>query len=269
MNTTLSSFQPSLEVPSPMPIGRILRAYFLEAKFETLQGLRTPAYAIPFLLLPVLFYLLMGNTLVPAAIEESGPAVANYIFCGMAVFAVSGPGLFGGCLYLPLEREGNVLRLKRALPMPPAANLIGKALMTVLFSAVSLTLVFTVAFFVGRTTLSIQQLLIIWFVMAPGGIPFFAIGLFIGAHTSGNAAPAIVNLAFIPMFMLSGLFIPLPDFLARWIPLWPTFHLDQVALGLAGVDDFVFLPAQWSAGALVGVTVLFGGLAIRRIARVG
>lgn len=269
MAATLSQSRAIAGALSPMPIARILRAYCLEAKFETLQALRTPAFVIPFTLLPVGFYLLIGVLLVPEASGELGPGIVNYIFSGMAVYSVCGPGIFGGCLYLPLEREGGVLKFKRAVPMPPAANLVGKAVMTMLFSAVALTLVFAVALVVGRITLSGVQLAIIWAVMVAGVVPFFAIGLFIGAYTSGNAAPAITNLVFIPMLMLSGLFMPLPEFMKPWIPIWPSFHLDQVALGLAGVDEFVFFPTHWSAGMLVGVTVLFGGLAIRRIARAG
>ena len=71
------------------------------------------------------------------------------------------------------------------------------------------------------------------------------------------------------MIYLSGLFIPLPEGLKRWVIVWPTFHLDQLALGLAGVEKFTFIPPTMAAGALAGVTVLFGGLAIRRLARIG
>jgi ABC-2 type transport system permease protein len=42
-----------------------------------------------------------------------------------------------------------------------------------------------------------------------------------------------------------------------------------VALGCAGVSEFSFMPPAISAAVLVGVTVIFGGLAIRRLARLG
>ncbi|HEY5567119.1 MAG TPA: ABC transporter permease, partial [Gammaproteobacteria bacterium] len=83
------------------------------------------------------------------------------------------------------------------------------------------------------------------------------------------AAPAYGNLAFLPMMWLSGLFIPLPDALERWVVIWPSFHLNQLALNLAGVEQFTFVSPMRAAVVLVGVTVLFGGLAIRRLARVG
>jgi ABC-2 type transport system permease protein len=51
--------------------------------------------------------------------------------------------------------------------------------------------------------------------------------------------------------------------------IWPAFHLNQVALGWAGVSEFSFLAPGISAAVLTGVTVIFGGLAIRRLARKG
>jgi ABC-2 type transport system permease protein len=71
------------------------------------------------------------------------------------------------------------------------------------------------------------------------------------------------------MLWLSGLFFPLPKFLEPWVVVWPAFHLNQVALGAAGVSEFRFMAPQISAAVLVGITVFFGGLAIRRLARVG
>ncbi len=125
------------------------------------------------------------------------------------------------------------------------------------------------ALIAGKVTLSGGQLAIIATVMILGSVPFAAIGLFIGAFTSGSSAPAYANVVFLPMLWLSGLFIPLPKFLEPWAVIWPAFHVNQVALGFAGVSEFSFMAPSISAAVLAGVTVLFGGLAIRRLARKG
>jgi hypothetical protein len=65
------------------------------------------------------------------------------------------------------------------------------------------------------------------------------------------------------------MFFPLPAALERLVVIWPAFHLNQVSLGLAGVTQYSYVPPAWSAAALLGVSVLFGGLAIRRLARKG
>ena len=57
--------------------------------------------------------------------------------------------------------------------------------------------------------------------------------------------------------------------LRSWVVIWPAFHLNQVALAAAGVEGFRFLNPGIAVAVLVGVTVLFGGLSLRRLARVG
>lgn len=253
---------------APMPIGRILRAYAKEVQYESLRMLRSPAFAIPFLLLPVPIYLFFGVVLAGAAVAKN-PGVANYLFSGFSAFAVMGPALFGAGCALAVERDAGFLNLKRALPAPGGAYLIAKMLMSMVFAALAMASMLAAAILVDTVSLSIGQLLIITVVMIAGAVPFCAIGLLIGSYASGSSAPAFLNIVFLPMLWLSGLFIPLPKFLEHWVVIWPAFHLNQVALGSAGVSEFTFLNPAIAAAVLVGVTVLFGGLAIRRLARRG
>jgi ABC-2 type transport system permease protein len=253
---------------SVMPLGRILAAYAAEVKYESLRMLRSPGFTIPFLVLPVPVYLFFGVMLAAPAVARN-PGVANYLFSGFSAFAIMGPALFGvGCV-LAIERDAGLLRLKRALPAPTGAYLVAKTAMSLVFAAAAAGSVLAAALAAGRITLSPGQLAIIFGVMTLGAVPFSAIGLFIGAWASGSAAPALANIVFLPMLWLSGLFIPLPAMLERWAVIWPAFHLNQAALGAAGVSEFSFVSPAISAAVLAGVTVLFGGLAIRRLARHG
>jgi ABC-2 type transport system permease protein len=155
------------------------------------------------------------------------------------------------------------------LPAPGGAYLLAKVLMAMVFGAVSVLTLIVAALVAGKVSLSVPQLLVMMTVMVAGALPLAAIGIFIGAHAPGSAAPALINVVFLPMLWLSGLFFPLPKFLEPWVVVWPAFHLNQVALGAAGVSEFRFMAPQISAAVLVGITVFFGGLAIRRLARVG
>ena len=67
MATTVQELNAASE--SPMPFSRVLRAYMLEVKYDTLHALRTPAMAVPFLVIPVLVYTLFGVFMV-----SGGPA---------------------------------------------------------------------------------------------------------------------------------------------------------------------------------------------------
>jgi ABC-2 type transport system permease protein len=270
MNTT------TLAAGAPLPLARTLRAYLMEAKFETLGALRSVGFAVPFIAIPILIYVIFGVLIIPAggggaepgAEGGFGPGVANYLFSGFAVVGAIMPGIFMGCI-LATERDGNLLKLKRALPLPPGATIIAKVLMSMGVAAIAVTLVAIAGIVAGQLTISVQQVLIIWATLIIGVIPFCAIGLFLGTVSSGSAAPAYGNLVFLPMMWLSGIFIPLPEVMRKWVVIWPSFHLDQLALNLAGVEEFSFVSPALAGGVLVGVTVLFGGLAMHRLARAG
>lgn len=259
----------------PLPLGRVLRAYLMEAKFELLGALRSVGFAVPFIAIPVVIYVLFGVVIIgggsygqPTESNPFGPEIVNYLFSGFAVVGAIMPGIFSGCI-LAVDRDGNLMKLKRALPAPPGATIIAKVLMSMGIAAIAVTLVAIAALVAGKLTISVSQVLTIWATLIIGVIPFCAIGLFIGTVSSGSAAPAYGNLVFLPMMWLSGLFIPLPDALERWVVIWPSFHLNQLALNLAGVEKFSFISPVLAGGVLIGVTVLFGGLAIHRLARVG
>ena len=55
----------SAQVPTvpPMPLRRVIGAYLSDARFESLRLLRTPAFSIPILAMPILFYTFFGIVL--------------------------------------------------------------------------------------------------------------------------------------------------------------------------------------------------------------
>jgi ABC-2 type transport system permease protein len=255
-----------------MSIPRVLRAYLVEAKFDFLSALRAPIFVIPFLVLPVALFLLFGVVMTPPehAAEHAKAADAGlFLLAAFSSFAILGPSLFGVGCPIAVERDAGLLKLKRALPAPPGSYLIAKVLMQLAFAAIGVTAVAIMAGLTGKLTMSLSQLCAYDAVLVAGTIPICAIGLFIGTHASGTAAPGLTNLIFFPMMYLSGMFFPLPKFLQPWAIVWPTFHLNQVAFAAAGITQFRFFEPLMSLAALIGVTVLFGGLALRRLARVG
>jgi ABC-2 type transport system permease protein len=251
-----------------MPLGRVLRAYLTEARYQFLQALRAPAFALPFLLLPVPLYLFFGVVMAGGSPEiQANPVLANYVFSGWCCMAVMGPAIFGIGIGISMERDANLLKLKRALPLPPGSYLVAKMLMSIAFAALAVGAVTVTALVAGKLTLSAGALLAIVGVLVFGAVPFCAIGLFIGAFSSGNASPAFANLVYLPGMWLSGMFFPLPKVMQPWEPIWPAFHLNQTALAAAGMQ--VGYNPLVTTAVLVGITVVFGGLAIRRLARSG
>ena len=248
-----------------MPARRLLKAYLTEAKYETVRMLRTPAFAIPFLGLPALLYLLFAVVIFGAAIRNDAQA-GLFIFAAFALFGVMGPGMFGFGMLVASEREHGLLTFKRALPMPPPAYLVAKLLMAVMFAViVTVTMLAVLPF--GHLKLTVGQLFAATAVSILGALPFCAIGLFIGVLTTSRSAPAFVNIIYQIMMHVSGLFYPLPKFLRAIAPIWPTYHLQQLFFSTIG------MPSQGRAlthvAVLVLLTVVLTVFAVRRLALKG
>lgn len=265
-----NSVAPFARDRAPLALSRLAGAYWLESRLETVAALRNPGFAIPFLLVPAAIYLLFAVVIAGNAAAGSpyGPAVNDYLFCGFAVLGAVMPGIFSSAI-LAQERDGHLLELKRAQPRPPGATIVAKVVMSMALAAASVALVAVAALAAGKLTIGLPAVAAIVLTLTLGSIPFAAIGLLLGTLVSGNSAPAWGNLLFLPQIWLSGLFIPLPASLERWVIVWPTFHLDQLAVAAGGIEAFRFVPATIAAAVLAGVTVLCGGLAIRRLARRG
>lgn len=240
------------------------RCYALEAGYELLRQVREPAFALPTLLFPTAFYLLFGVMLSRSA------AAAEYMLAGYGVFGIMGAALFGFGAGIAHDRERGLLRLKRALPAPPGAWLLAKMAAAMAFAAVISLLLAVLASTLGGVSLEPGQWLALFTVNVLGVLPFCALGLYIGSLVGGNAAVALVNLLFLPMAFLSGLWMPLavlPDVFTRLAPAWPAYHLGQVAMKVVGHDAGGSL---WlHLGVLAVVTGVFFVLARRRLAAAG
>jgi len=199
-----------------MPARRVLRAYALEAKYESLRMLRAPAFAGPFLALPVGLYLLFAVLLFGAEIGKD-PGAALFTFMGFCVLGVMGT-------------------------MVAAAPL-------------------------GHLRLGAIQMLSVSLVNIAGALPFCALGFLVGALASAKAAPAFVNLLYLPMIYLSAILFPLPKSL-HWVALFsPAYHLDQLGLASMGFSSDGMPLVHLLV--LAGATLVFTALALRRLARVG
>lgn len=250
----------------PMPRARLLRAYAEEARCELLRYLREPAFLLPIMLFPAVFYLMFGILL---ARGDGAQQAARYLLASYSTFAVMAPGLFGFGVSLALERGDGLLQLKRAMPMPPGAYLLGKLLMAVLVALAVGVLLVLMAMSLAGVPLSPSQIGALLLTDALGVVPFCALGLLVGTLIRGQGAPGLLNLLYLPMAFLSGLWFPLqmmPAFLRGLAPIWPSYHLNALSLAAVGMDDGARLPHVL---VLAGFSIASLGLAARRLRRHG
>ncbi|WP_374473722.1 ABC transporter permease [Arenimonas sp.] len=232
-----------------------LRLHALEAWYEFLRVLRTPAFALPTLCFPVVFYLVFA-VLVPG--DWGSVHKASYLLATYGAFGVMGPALFGFGVGLALERKQGLLELRRVSPMPASAYFLAKIAMSLAFALAVVGLLAAAGTGLGGVSLPAVAWLKLLAVLLLGTLPFCAIGLFIGTLAKGEAAVAIVNLVYLPLSLLGGLWLPLKVFPAAMqslAVLLPSWHLGQMALGAVGQAEGVRFGLH--AAALGVATVIF------------
>ncbi len=240
----------------------MLRTYLLEIKFEFLKALRNPHYAYPTLLFPVIFYVFFAVVL--GQQHGGGMGMSTYMLATYGAFGVIAASLFGFGVNVAVERGQGWLQVKRTTPMPMGAYFVAKIAMAMLFSVIIVLALITLGLTIGGAQLTFGHALALIGVLATGAITFGALGLAIGYHVAPTSAVPIVNLIYLPMSFLSGLWVPiwaLPQGLQRAAFFLPPFHLSQLALKTLGGGRG--LPAYVHVTALAIATALFLGVAYR------
>ncbi|MFN2460555.1 MAG: ABC transporter permease [Candidatus Velthaea sp.] len=234
----------------------IARAYVLESRYEFVKLLRLPAYLVPTVAFPLMFYAFFG--LMYGSRHIGALTQATYLLASYGAFGIIGATLFGFGVSVAVERAQGWMLVKRASPMPPFAYFAAKIATSTAFGITIVLLMFALGALFGNVRLPASTWLAMGGSLVLGALPFAALGLAIGYLAGPNSAPAIVNIVYLPMSFLSGLWIPLvalPPLVQHIAPLLPAYHLAALALGTMGAGDGN--PWWTHALALVGFTAVF------------
>jgi ABC-2 type transport system permease protein len=243
------------------PGASAVRIYALEAKYEFLKLVRMPAYAVPSIAFPAMFYVLFGLLLDAGA--PRGLSMASYLIATYGAFGVIGAALFGFGVGVAVERGQGWLTLKRATPMPPLAFFVAKLFMCTVFSCAIVLVLSLLGVLFGGVRFTAGTWAVLSITLVAGALPFCALGLALGYATGPNSAPPLVNLIYLPMAFVSGLWIPievLPGAVKAAAPFLPAYHLAQLALKAIGAGGSA--PAWSHAVALAGFTLVGLGFAL-------
>ncbi len=206
--------------------------YLRETAAELQKLRRNRAYSFSVIGFPVIFYL-MFSTLHSAGTAE-GREVARYLLASYSCFGTVGAALFGIGNGLAAERGHGWLELKRASPMPAGAYLFAKLAASIVFSlSICLLLVALGPLVVHHVVATPREVLALLGVVAVGTIPFASLGLLFGLVIPPNAGPGFVNLVYLPLSFLGGLWMPvsdLPHALQSVAHFLPTYWFSRLAL---------------------------------------
>lgn len=255
-------------IAAPPTTGRVLHAYLAETRCEALRLLRNVGLVIPTLLMPMGLYALFAFV-VTAEAMATNPGLAVFLFCAFSVMAISMPGLFGMSTSLALEREMGLLRLRRAQPAPAGSWLVAKIVCGIGFGVIAYLPLLGMALAAGKLPLATGAIIDMSLALIACSIPFCAMGLMIGTLVKGSAAAGYANLIYLPGCYLSGMFFPLPASMHWQAPIWPQYHVTQLAMQAADTAAVAGKPVLPAIATLIGFTLLFSVVAVWRLARKG
>lgn len=253
--TTLAPSSPANIVRNPISL-------FLYTTYcELMKLMRIPAYVIPVLFFPTMFFAMFGLPNINNTIQ--GASAGAYILASYSCYGLMSVGLFSFGISIASERGLGWNKLLRVTPMNPVIYFSAKIVVALIIGVVTIAILFAFGILTAHLESKTGTLIVIGALDLVGMLPFIALGLFLGYSTGPNSAAGIANLIFLPLSFASGLFIPvqfLPDIIQKIAKYLPSYHVAQLEWSYlnAGDGNSYFFHFLWIAG----YTVVFAALAV-------
>jgi ABC-2 type transport system permease protein len=218
----------------------MVRILLMQTRAEMLKFFRVPAFGFFSILLPLIIFLFFG---LRNATQHISPVtsitVGTYVMASMAAYTVGNVMVFSFGMALAVERGQKQDVLLRASPLPPVIYILAKVINAALFALVAMVILFVFAHFAASVTLDGGTWVTLAARLLIGAIPFVGLGLGFGYLVSPNAAPAVINIVYLPLAFASGIFIPvnqLPNFMQGWAPYLPLHAFVELGWNAIGVS---------------------------------
>lgn len=230
-----------------------MRLILLHARAGTLELLRYPAFSVPTLAFPALFFLLFVSSRAEA---DPTPLVAS--FAGFAVLATA---FFQFGVGIAAERESPWERLLRTLPLRLRVRFAARVLSGALFGTGSAALVVAAGVTTTDARLTPERWGALAAALALGSVPFALLGIALGYWASPRAALPLANVLYLVLSFSGALWTTpeqLPPGLAGLSPLVPTRQFGDILRG--AVRGHLWHPRDWLL--LIGWAAIFAALAV-------
>jgi ABC-2 type transport system permease protein len=229
-----------------------VRLTFLYARAMTLELLRYPAFSVPTLAFPGLFFLLFV-----ASRDDVDATLLVASFAGFAFLAVA---FFQFGVGIAAERETPWERFLRTLPVRTSVRFAARMLSGTVFGLASAAVVVVL----GVATTDAHLRPVRWgalvLALVVGAVPFALLGIALGYWASPRGALPVANILYLVLAFAGGLWTTpanLPSSVASVSPLIPTRQFGNVLWG--ATEGRLWRPRDWLL--LLGWSAVFAALA--------
>jgi ABC-2 type transport system permease protein len=189
---------------------------------------RDPASVFFTVLLPVIFLLIFATIFGDELIEELGVKTTTYYVPGLITLGIVSATLVSLSISLVEDRENGVLKRTRGTPLPTWALIGGRIGNSLVISVLSLAVLATLGLIIYGVEIPWSRLPAVLVTLAVGAASFCCLGVALAAAIpTEQSAPPITNFVVLPLYFLSGVFIPeteIPDGVLRFADLFPIRH---------------------------------------------
>ena len=233
-------------------------------RYDLLAFLRNQQSRFFTLVLPVLFLVIFVSVFGNDKVGPDNVKASTYYVPGISALAVIAGSFVNLVISVTAQRESGVLKRRRATPVPAWVLIAGRTLTAIVVALGTMTVLLLIGRFAYGVKLPTSTLPGVVVTAVVGAVSFcclaYALTTFI---KSEDAAQPMVQAIMLPLYFISGVFIPnvnLPSWLRDVAEFFPVQHL---ADGLHHAFD----PATHGAGIVwsdLGVLALWGaaGLAV-------
>jgi ABC-2 type transport system permease protein len=189
---------------------------------------RNPASVFFTVLLPLIFLFIFATIFGNDEIEERGVQTTTYYVPAIISLAVISATTQSLAINLTEDRERGLLKRIRGTPLPVAAFVAGRVGNSLVVSLLMVVLVAVIGRLVYDVSIPDQTIPAILITLAVGAFSFCCLGFALtAAIPSEDAAPAISNAVVLPLYFISGIFIPdseIPQGVLQVADLFPIRH---------------------------------------------
>ncbi len=187
---------------------------------------RNPGAVFFTVALPLMFLFIFEGIFGDDTLDElGGLRTSTYFVPAILTLAVVSATLQSVAIRLTVDRENGILKRGRGTPLPNWVFFAGRVGNAIVISLLMLVIVPGVGRLLWDVEIPWEHLPAILVTLAIGAASFCCLGIALSAAIpSEEAAPAVTNVAVLPLYFLSGVFIPeteIPDGVLRVADLFP------------------------------------------------
>jgi ABC-2 type transport system permease protein len=241
-----------------------------EARYALLAAWRNPRARFFTFLFPILLLVVFagvfghGHT---TTIDGHRVSVSTFFVGGIMALSVISAAYANLVMSVATARETGILKRRRATPVPPAVLVAGQALATLAIAVVMTTILLVIARAAYSVAIPVGALAAMAVAVVVGTLSFACIGYAVaGLIGSPDSAQPIVQLTLLPLYFISGVWIPTANLSHTLRSVASVFPVEHLAASMHSATIYGSFSAAVSPSDLL-VLALWGLGAVAFAAR--